>query len=102
MRLNTELVKRVFTQPKLMLDMPEPMRAQLIIVLRQQKVLAKLAYILQANDLLTQIDVRSQRHFLNALRIALRQKEQVELEATELTNILKNESDFVVFLKGAA
>ncbi|MGB3725936.1 MAG: nucleotidyltransferase family protein, partial [Glaciecola sp.] len=40
--------------------------------------------------------------FLNALRIALRQKEQVELEATELTNILKNESDFVVFLKGAA
>lgn len=77
-------------------------QSDLIIILRHQKILARFAFFSKRAGVFEQFLEQSQRHLKNALKIAEKQKEQVQLEAGIISKLLKQDSDFVVFLKGAA
>ena len=130
MLLNQHLIVQLFLKPETLLALTEPERSKVMVVLRKQKVLAKLAFLifdktldkqfdekilgsdehalqaykktLPSNEKPLQLDEKTIRHLKNALKVAEKQKEQVFLEANEISHILKPVSEFVVFLKGAA
>jgi len=126
MLLNQHFIVQLFLKPDMLLALTEAERSKVMVVLRKQKVLAKLAFLvfdkqpdektlqldktiqesnentLQTDENTQQLDEKTIRHLKNALKIAEKQKEQVFLEANEITHILKPVSEFVVFLKGAA
>lgn len=102
MNISNQFIVNLFMRPSTLADLALPDRAKVIVVLRKQKVLAKLAHLIFANDIHDTLDVKTCRHLQNAIKIAEKQKEQVFLEAKEITAILSPVSEFVVFLKGAA
>ena len=102
MQIDASFIIQLFSQPQLLCDVPEHQRPLVLLVLRQQKVLAKYAHLYFAAASAEQLDTKTLRHLRNALRIAEKQKEQVEFEADEITRVLAPVSRFVVFLKGAA
>ncbi|MFT7416427.1 MAG: hypothetical protein ACI9DS_001574, partial [Glaciecola sp.] len=102
MVLNQHFIIHLFLRPDMLLALTEPECSKVIVVLRKQKVLAKLAFLIFDKKLDKQLDDKTIRHLKNALKIAEKQKEQVFLEANEIMYILKPVSEFVVFLKGAA
>jgi hypothetical protein len=102
MLLNQHFIIHLFLRPDMLLALTEPECSKVIVVLRKQKVLAQLAFLIFDQKLDKQLDDKTIRHLKNALKIAEKQKEQVFLEANEIMHILKPVSEFVVFLKGAA
>jgi hypothetical protein len=130
MLFDQHFIVQLFLKPEMLVALTEPERSKVMVVLRKQKVLAKLAFLifdntldeqthekppvlnehallwdkqpLLANEKPLQLDEKTIRHLKNALRVAEKQKEQVFVEAIEISHILKPVSEFVVFLKGAA
>ncbi len=99
---NAKQIVDILLNPSLLLSMPLAQQSDLMIVLRHQKIIARFAYLTKQYDVFDKLHEKTQRHLKNALKIAEKQKEQVQLEASLISNLLKNESKFVVFLKGAA
>lgn len=98
---NTQFLQILFTPADFSsLNMSE--RSDFIIVLRQQKIIARFAHSCLADSLIETFDPSSQRHLQNALHVSNRLKRQVVEEAKGLNRILQPASEFVVFLKGAA
>lgn len=76
--------------------------SDIVTVLREQKILARMCYRFQMAGVFDALDAKTQRHLLNAKQIADRQKEQVFNEAQELARILADTVSSLIFLKGAA
>lgn len=91
-----------FLHPEALKDCLPSELSDLITIYREQKILARMCYRIQLSGVFESLDKKTQRHLLNAKQIADRQKEQVFNEAKELTRILKDTVDTLIFLKGAA
>lgn len=102
MPLSNRQVVELMREPTEVVKLTVSDQSDLIIVLRHQKVLARFAFFVQQAGVFEQLHEKTQRHLKNALKIAEKQKEQVRLEAGIISKLLKRDSDFVVFLKGAA
>lgn len=73
----------------------------ILLILRQEKMLARLGLLLQQADLFEALPAQVQRHFNNAIQLASRQKLQVKFEANQLIQSLSSLTTTLVFLKGA-
>lgn len=102
MTIDSDFIINLFKQPDILIQCDEWTQSNVVVVLRQQKVLARYAYFCGINNVMSALHEKTQRHLKNALKVAHKQKEQVLYEAKELSCLLKPDSDFVVFLKGAA
>ncbi|WP_395344595.1 nucleotidyltransferase family protein [Ningiella sp. W23] len=100
--LTKEDIIALFKVPEAFLDLDNVRLSHALIVFRQQKLLARIAYRLEKTGVLSRLDERSQRHLKNAKQIATRQNEQIKFEASELTDTLTQLCEYFVFLKGAA
>jgi hypothetical protein len=92
----------LFLQPERVLEFTPAQLSKVIVVLRQQKILARMCCRIQQAGVFEQLDEQSQRHFLNAKHIADRQREQVLNEAQDLVKTLDLVAEYLIFLKGAA
>lgn len=106
MQIDSHFLVSLFEHPERLCDLKEHQRPFVLLILRQQKVLPKFAYLFfqyqeQASNP-KEMDEKTLRHLRNAFRIAEKQKEQVAFEADEIVKALSPVSRFVVFLKGAA
>ncbi len=102
MLINAQQLVDIVINPALAIDLSEAKQSDLVLILRHQKILARFAYFCEHAHVLEKLHPKTQRHLKNAMKIAEKQREQVVLEASEITNTLNAVSDFVVFLKGAA
>ncbi|MFC3121984.1 nucleotidyltransferase domain-containing protein [Agaribacter flavus] len=100
--LTSEHVIRAYLDVSSLLELSKSQLSQLIIVMRQQKILARVAHSLVEQDLIDTIEPRAQRHFRNALLMSNKQQLQVWEEAELLVSQLDGVSPFLIFLKGAA
>jgi hypothetical protein len=75
---------------------------QLVLVLRNQQLLACYSAEFKRAGIFEQIPVQTQRHFLNADVLAENHKQQVKFEVSDLVRTLGNrERKYLIFLKGA-
>ncbi|MFQ3221444.1 MAG: hypothetical protein ACI96W_003832 [Paraglaciecola sp.] len=74
---------------------------QLLLILRNQQLLACYSLRFKQTDCFEQIPTQIQRHFLNADVLAENHKNQVLFEASELQNELVGKHQYLIFLKGA-
>lgn len=74
----------------------------LIWVLREAKLLAALAAVLERDNLLISLPVYAQRHLKSALVYADRQAQQIKFECQELQSVLLKAGIATIYLKGAA
>jgi len=93
---------QLFLTPVLFKDFSPVEQSQAITVFREQKILARMCYRFQDAGIFDDLDERTQRHLLNAKKIADRQKEQDLNEANELVRLLSGTVEYLLFLKGAA
>ncbi|MGQ8364655.1 nucleotidyltransferase family protein [Glaciecola sp. 1036] len=97
-----ELIKDCILRPSIVTSLSQKQLSDLVIVLRQQKLLATFAVLAQEQQVFEDLPEQTKRHLLNALVVVSRQNEQVTVEALRIKDILSETSEFVVFLKGAA
>lgn len=102
MKVNVDTIISLFKQPTLMSSYSPSEQSIIIIVLRQQNILARFAYLALEHDAINSIHEKAQRHLRNAIKKSERQVYQVGIESQEITKTLAPYSDYVVFLKGAA
>ncbi|GLR70914.1 nucleotidyltransferase family protein [Agaribacter marinus] len=100
--LDVEQVIDCYLHPEKITALEPNQLSTLIIVLRQQKMLARVAANLISLNLLPDLHVKAQRHFKNAYLMASKQKLQVWEEAKLLVSQLSSASAYLIFLKGAA
>lgn len=92
----------IFLEPAKISSMSPVQCSDLVTVFREQKILARMCYRIMDAGAFNTLDPKTQRHLLNAKRIADRQREQVFNEAKDLVRVLANDVDYLIFLKGAA
>ncbi|WP_371192518.1 nucleotidyltransferase family protein [Glaciecola sp. SC05] len=102
MAIDQTQIISLFLTPELFKDFTPVEQSQAVTVFREQKILARMCYRLEAAGVFDSLDAKTQRHLLNAKKIADRQKEQVFNEARELARVLSNTVGYLIFLKGAA
>ena len=100
--ISQQTIIDAYVSPDSILDLSLAKRSELLIVLRQQKMLARVGKKLQTLNLFEQLDQTSQRHFNNVLTIADKQLALVDLELRHLQAALADHAEYALLLKGAA
>ncbi|MDU0356336.1 nucleotidyltransferase family protein [Paraglaciecola aquimarina] len=99
--LSADLVCRIFVRPELSLSLTKKQWQQLILILRNQQLLARYSALFKQAGLFDSIPKQTQRHFLNADVLANNHKKQVLFEALELKHEVEGRQQYLIFLKGA-
>jgi antitoxin component of MazEF toxin-antitoxin module len=99
--LSADQIVKIYTQPELAKQLDISQWMLLVLVLRNQQLLACYSARFKQADMFEQIPSKPQRHFKNADVLADNHKQQVLFEAKELKSMLGNGYEYLLFLKGA-
>lgn len=100
-KLSAEDVCQAFLAPESVLAFTPKQWQQLVLILRNQQLLACYSATFKQAGIFEQIPKQTQRHFLNADVLAQNHKKQVLFEASELQRELGDSQQYLIFLKGA-
>jgi hypothetical protein len=100
-KLSTDDVCQAFIAPKSTLAFTLKQWQQLVLILRNQQLLACYSSTFKQIGIFEHIPKQTQRHFLNADVLAQNHKKQVLFEAAELKRELADKPQYLIFLKGA-
>jgi hypothetical protein len=99
---SADFVCQVYLHPETSLQYTAKQWQQLVLVLRNQQLLACYSAEFKRAGIFEQIPVQTQRHFLNADVLAENHKRHAKFEASELLKTLNNsQRKYFIFLKGA-
>jgi hypothetical protein len=99
--LSAEDVCQAFIEPKSTLTFTPKQWQLLVLILRNQQLLACYSARFKQAGMFEQIPTQTQRHFLNADVLVANHKKQVLFEASELQWDLIGKQQYFIFLKGA-
>lgn len=99
--LSADDVCQAFITPRSTLTFTLKQWQQLVLILRNQQLLACYSSKFKQASIFEEIPIQTQRHFLNADVLAENHKKQVFFEASELQRELADKSQYLIFLKGA-
>jgi hypothetical protein len=99
--ISANWVIAIYLSPKLSAELTLKQWQCLILILRNQQLVACYSTRFKENGVFDQIPLKMKRHFLNADVIVNNHKKQVEFEATELKRVLTGQHQYLIFLKGA-
>lgn len=99
--LSADNVCQAFIAPKSALVFTPKQWQQLVLVLRNQQLLACYSSTFKKAGVFNEIPTQTQRHFLNADVLSDNHRNQVFFEASELKRELGDRYKYLIFLKGA-
>jgi len=100
-KVSAEWVISLYLSPELSKRLSLKLWQSLILVLRNQQLLACYSERFKQMRVFDDIPAKIKRHFLNADVLAANHRKQVEFEAEELKQSLVGKQQFLIFLKGA-
>ena len=99
--LTADDVCRALITPESALAFTGKQWQQLVLILRNQQLLAGYSSAFKQAGIFEKIPAQTQRHFLNADVLAQNHKQQVLFEAVQLQRDLAGKQQYLIFLKGA-
>lgn len=100
--LSADMVCKAYISAETSLQFTVKQWQQLILILRNQQLLACYSAEFKRLGIFEQIPVQTQRHFLNADTLTKNHEQQVKFEVAELLNTLsRSQRKYLIFLKGA-